>query len=142
MKQFTAWRVRQLPGGVIAWTSPLGATDIDDPPPPVQVIESDDPGDDEADPPPFSRGTRRSSDPHEAGQLGDHELPRHPPGHCGVVAYALMSESTIQLASSERAALPWKPESGMRRKRLASGESFHVESTAIHAPSMFTLFQA
>ncbi|WDG19388.1 HNH endonuclease signature motif containing protein [Microbacterium sp. Clip185] len=58
MKQFTAWRVRQLPGGVIEWTSPLGATYIDDPPPPVQFMETlDDPTEnpdgDAAEPPPF-----------------------------------------------------------------------------------------
>jgi hypothetical protein len=58
MKQFTAWRVRQLPGGVIEWTSPLGAIYIDDPPPPVQFMESpDDPTEnldgDAAEPPPF-----------------------------------------------------------------------------------------
>lgn len=54
MKQFTASRVRQLPGGVIAWTSPLGAIYIDDPPPPVQFTESpDDSGSDGPDPPPF-----------------------------------------------------------------------------------------
>jgi hypothetical protein len=32
MKQFTAWRVRQLEGGVLEWTSPLGRTYIDQPP--------------------------------------------------------------------------------------------------------------
>lgn len=54
MKQFTAWRVRQLPGGVIEWTSPLGATYIDDPPPPVQFVGfPDDSGSNGSDPPPF-----------------------------------------------------------------------------------------
>ncbi|WP_243228047.1 HNH endonuclease signature motif containing protein [Microbacterium sp. CIAB417] len=54
MKQFTAWRVRQLPGGVIEWTSPLGATYIDDPPPPAQFIESpEDPAHDAAEQAPF-----------------------------------------------------------------------------------------
>lgn len=58
MKQFTAWRVRQLPGGVIEWTSPLGAIYIDDPPPPVQFMETPDdptgnPDGDAAEPPPF-----------------------------------------------------------------------------------------
>ena len=33
MKQFTAWRVRQLGDGVLEWTSPLGRTYIDQPPP-------------------------------------------------------------------------------------------------------------
>ena len=32
MKQFTAWRVRQLPGGILEWTSPLGRTSLDEPP--------------------------------------------------------------------------------------------------------------
>ncbi|WP_314503541.1 DUF222 domain-containing protein [uncultured Microbacterium sp.] len=33
MKQFTAWRVRQLGDGVLEWRSPLGRTYIDQPPP-------------------------------------------------------------------------------------------------------------
>ena len=32
MKQFTAWRVRQLADGVLQWTSPLGRTYTDHPP--------------------------------------------------------------------------------------------------------------
>ncbi|TQK20124.1 uncharacterized protein DUF222 [Microbacterium sp. SLBN-154] len=32
MKQFTAWKVKQLDGGVIEWTSPAGRTHIDNPP--------------------------------------------------------------------------------------------------------------
>lgn len=32
MKQFTAWRVKQLPGGVLQWTSPLGRDYFDEPP--------------------------------------------------------------------------------------------------------------
>lgn len=32
MKQFTAWRVRQLSGGVLEWISPLGRIYIEDPP--------------------------------------------------------------------------------------------------------------
>jgi hypothetical protein len=35
MKQFTAWKVRQLGGGVLEWTSPLGTTYIDTPPAPT-----------------------------------------------------------------------------------------------------------
>ncbi len=35
MKQFTAWRVRQLQGGVLAWTSPLGRTYREDAPTPA-----------------------------------------------------------------------------------------------------------
>ncbi|TDL46099.1 HNH endonuclease signature motif containing protein [Microbacterium oleivorans] len=35
MKQFTAWRVRQLSGGVLEWTSPLGRTYREDAPTPA-----------------------------------------------------------------------------------------------------------
>ncbi|SFI55956.1 MULTISPECIES: HNH endonuclease signature motif containing protein [Microbacterium] len=35
MKQFTAWRVRQLPGGVLEWTSPTGRTYREDAPIPA-----------------------------------------------------------------------------------------------------------
>ncbi|EZP27592.1 HNH endonuclease signature motif containing protein [Microbacterium oleivorans] len=35
MKQFTAWRVRQLKGGVLEWTSPLGRTYREDAPTPA-----------------------------------------------------------------------------------------------------------
>ncbi|WP_405373957.1 MULTISPECIES: DUF222 domain-containing protein [unclassified Microbacterium] len=35
MKQFTAWRVRQHPGGVLEWTSPLGKTYREDAPTPA-----------------------------------------------------------------------------------------------------------
>ncbi|MEW1833552.1 DUF222 domain-containing protein [Microbacterium sp. NPDC079995] len=35
MKQFTAWRVRQLEGGVLEWTSPLGRTYREDAPAPA-----------------------------------------------------------------------------------------------------------
>ncbi|WP_394279376.1 DUF222 domain-containing protein [Microbacterium sp.] len=35
MKQFTAWRVRQLSGGVLEWTSPLGRTYREDAPAPA-----------------------------------------------------------------------------------------------------------
>ncbi|MDT3315789.1 DUF222 domain-containing protein [Microbacterium sp. KSW4-11] len=35
MKQFTAWRVRQLGGGVLEWTSPLGRTYREDAPTPA-----------------------------------------------------------------------------------------------------------
>ncbi|MCC4250549.1 HNH endonuclease, partial [Microbacterium testaceum] len=30
-KQFTRWKVRQLPGGVLEWTSPTGRVYADDP---------------------------------------------------------------------------------------------------------------
>lgn len=58
MKQFTGWRVKQLHAGVLAWTSPLGHTYIDEPPSPsVHFIpefgppEPDDPP--AGAPPPF-----------------------------------------------------------------------------------------
>ena len=35
MKQFTAWHVRQHPGGVLEWTSPLGKTYREDAPTPA-----------------------------------------------------------------------------------------------------------
>jgi hypothetical protein len=38
MKQFTPWKVRQLPGGVLEWTSPLGRIYIDHPPTPVTFM--------------------------------------------------------------------------------------------------------
>lgn len=38
MKQFTPWRVRQLAGGVLEWTSPLGVVYIDEPPRPVTFL--------------------------------------------------------------------------------------------------------
>lgn len=46
MKQFAGWLVEQLPGGRLAWTSPLGRVYIDDPPaypPAVRFIPDDDP---------------------------------------------------------------------------------------------------
>lgn len=45
MKQFTAWRVRQLSGGVLEWTSPTGTTYTDIPtayPAAVRFAPSDD----------------------------------------------------------------------------------------------------
>ncbi len=33
MKQFTTWKVRQLDGGILEWTSPLGRTYTEHPPP-------------------------------------------------------------------------------------------------------------
>lgn len=35
MKQFTRWKVRQLPGGILEWTSPLGRTYRENAPPPT-----------------------------------------------------------------------------------------------------------
>ena len=49
MKQFTAWQVRQLPGGVLEWTSPLGRVYTDEPPTPTVHFVPDPPD----DPPPF-----------------------------------------------------------------------------------------
>jgi len=53
MKQFTPWRVRQLPGARLEWTSPLGKTYIDHPPDPVVTFRPDDdpPDPDASDPP-------------------------------------------------------------------------------------------
>lgn len=45
MKQFTCWKVRQLPGGVLEWTSPTGITYTDIPtayPPAVRFVPSGD----------------------------------------------------------------------------------------------------
>jgi len=64
MKQFTAWKVRQLGGGILQWTSPLGRIYIEEPPSPG-VRFGPPPGvDDEApdDPP---------DDPGSAGELHD-----------------------------------------------------------------------
>ncbi|AZS43064.1 hypothetical protein BWL13_00606 [Microbacterium oleivorans] len=47
MKQFTAWRVRQLKGGVLEWTSPLGRIYREDAPTPAVAFTP-------ADPPPLS----------------------------------------------------------------------------------------
>ncbi|TQJ31508.1 HNH endonuclease signature motif containing protein [Microbacterium sp. SLBN-146] len=50
MKQFTAWKVTQLPGGVLQWTSPLGHHTLDHPPSlGVHFRPTDDPATD--DPP-------------------------------------------------------------------------------------------
>lgn len=38
MKQFTPWRVRQLHGGRLEWTSPLGRVYVDEPPAPVSFV--------------------------------------------------------------------------------------------------------
>lgn len=57
-KQFTRWKVRQLPGGVLEWTSPTGRTYTDEPlpySPAVRFLPDDppppDPDDDGAPPP-------------------------------------------------------------------------------------------
>jgi hypothetical protein len=38
MKQFSPWQVRQLDGGILEWTSPLGVVYIDRPPLPVTFV--------------------------------------------------------------------------------------------------------
>ncbi|MCD2171103.1 HNH endonuclease [Microbacterium sp. JC 701] len=58
-KQFTRWQVRQLPGGILEWTSPTGRTYTDEPLPysPAVRFTPDDPPppdpDDNGTPPPF-----------------------------------------------------------------------------------------
>ncbi|WP_405375120.1 MULTISPECIES: DUF222 domain-containing protein [unclassified Microbacterium] len=52
MKQFTAWRVRQLSGGVLEWTSPLGRTYREDAPTPVVAFTPAEPSP-SSDPAPF-----------------------------------------------------------------------------------------
>jgi hypothetical protein len=47
MKQFTKWEVRQIGGGVLEWTSPLGRTHREDVPTPAVCFTID-----TADPPP------------------------------------------------------------------------------------------
>ncbi|MEX0151813.1 HNH endonuclease signature motif containing protein [Microbacterium sp. LMI1-1-1.1] len=52
MKQFAGWSVRQVDGGVLEWTSPLGAVYVDEPaayPPAVRFIESETEGQGEPD---------------------------------------------------------------------------------------------
>jgi formylglycine-generating enzyme required for sulfatase activity len=50
MKQFTAWNVRQLGGGVLEWTSPLGETYTETPPAPTVLFVPDDSGPGGSDP--------------------------------------------------------------------------------------------
>ena len=51
MKQFASWKVRQLEGGILEWTSPVGTTYTDYPPTPG-VHFAPDPYDPSAPPPP------------------------------------------------------------------------------------------
>lgn len=51
MKQFAGWKVRQLEGGILEWTSPIGTTYTDYPPTPG-VHFAPDPYDPSAPPPP------------------------------------------------------------------------------------------
>ncbi|MEW1834665.1 DUF222 domain-containing protein [Microbacterium sp. NPDC079995] len=53
MKQFTAWRVRQLKGGVLEWTSPLGRTYRQDAPTPAVAFTPAAPPAPHAGPAPF-----------------------------------------------------------------------------------------
>jgi hypothetical protein len=58
LKHATDWAVRQLPGGILEWTSPTGRCYTDEPPPRVLFLPDDvpDPGgvpDLDANPPPF-----------------------------------------------------------------------------------------
>ncbi|MDF2580462.1 MAG: hypothetical protein K0S49_2041 [Microbacterium sp.] len=50
MKQFTRWEVRQVGGGVLEWTSPLGRVYREDVPVPAVCFTTD--TTDTADPPP------------------------------------------------------------------------------------------
>ncbi|MFJ4159870.1 DUF222 domain-containing protein [Microbacterium testaceum] len=58
-KQFTRWSVKQLPGGILQWTSPTGRTYTDEPlpySPAVRFLPDDPPPpdpDDDGTPPPF-----------------------------------------------------------------------------------------
>ncbi|WP_417563871.1 DUF222 domain-containing protein [Microbacterium sp.] len=47
LKHHTRWQVRQLPGGILQWTSPTGRTYTDHPPPLVRFTDTT------PDPPPF-----------------------------------------------------------------------------------------
>ncbi|MDT3316588.1 DUF222 domain-containing protein [Microbacterium sp. KSW4-11] len=53
IKQFTAWRVRQLGGGVLEWTSPLGRTYREDAPTPAVAFTPAAPPPAPAEPAPF-----------------------------------------------------------------------------------------
>ncbi|MDT3316270.1 DUF222 domain-containing protein [Microbacterium sp. KSW4-11] len=53
MKQFTAWRVRELMGGVLEWTSPLGRTYREDAPTPAVAFTPATPPPPHAGPAPF-----------------------------------------------------------------------------------------
>ncbi len=44
MKQFTAWQVQQLEGGILQFTSPAGRIYTDHPPPVSVHFTPDDPG--------------------------------------------------------------------------------------------------
>lgn len=78
MKQFTAWKVKQLHGGVIEWTSPLGRTYTDDPPAPTVHFVPDDeppPRESAADPPPAGAarfGPAEDSPPHTSHSVASH----------------------------------------------------------------------
>jgi len=72
MKQFAGWSVRQIDGGVLEWTSPLGAVYVDEPaayPPAVRFIESETEGQGEAN---ENRNRGKPGEMHEAGGPGEH----------------------------------------------------------------------
>lgn len=74
MKQFTAWKVKQLGEGVIEWTSPLGRVYIDHPPAPTVHFVPD------SDPPPRNGGRsstppRNEPAPNEPGSPPEHHAP-------------------------------------------------------------------
>lgn len=52
MKQFTAWKVRQLEHGVLEWTSPTGRVYLENPPPISVAFTVDDPPGDRSGAPP------------------------------------------------------------------------------------------
>jgi len=70
MKQFSPWRVRQLEGGLLEWTSPLGNVYIDHPPLPVTFLPE----------PAAHRGVSRDDDgPPESDRSSDPPEPSNPP---------------------------------------------------------------
>jgi hypothetical protein len=62
MKQFAGWTVRQLDGGILEWTSPVGTTYADHPPTPG-VHFAPDPHGPSAAPPPDAAPTDASDAP-------------------------------------------------------------------------------
>ncbi|MFH8250470.1 HNH endonuclease signature motif containing protein [Microbacterium sp. B2969] len=70
MKQFTPWQVRQLEGGVMEWTSPLGLVYIDRPPIPVSFRPDADSGQDDSgqDDPGHGDPAQERSEEDDAGQ--------------------------------------------------------------------------
>src|SRR6478609_2757039 len=70
MKQFSPWQVRQLEGGLLEWTSPLGNVYIEHPPLPVTFLPE----------PAAHRGVSRDDDgPPESDRSSDPPEPSNPP---------------------------------------------------------------